>query len=161
MNDEMEKTATIEHLFIAPAPGEPRVGVECVTAVAGEGLVGDRYFGEPPHRYAATCQITLIEAEAVERVRASGRELTPAQTRRNVVTRGVELNDLVGRTFTVGEVRMRGVERCDPCSRLQKFTYRGVMRDLRDHGGLRAEILEGGEIRVGDELRVEEVPPPL
>jgi MOSC domain-containing protein YiiM len=120
--------------------------VDAATAVAGQGLVGDRYLGAPPHRYAATCQLTLIEAEAVERVR----DLTAAATRRNVLTRGVDLNALVGRVFRIGNVVLRGVERCDPCSRLQKFTYRGVMRDLRDHGGLRAEILVGGEIRVGD-----------
>ena len=141
---------TVEAIFLAPRKGAPRVAVECATAVAGQGLVGDHYLGAPPHRYAATCQLTLVEVEAVERVRATGRDLAPAGTRRNILTRGVALNDLVGHMFRIGNVVLRGVERCDPCVRLQKFTYRGVMRDLRDHGGLRAEILRGGEIRVGD-----------
>lgn len=141
---------TVEAIYVARERGEPRTPVETATAVAGEGLLGDRYLGVPPTRYAATCQLTLVEAEAVERVRATGRDFSPADTRRNVVTRGVALNDLVGRVFRIGNVLVRGVERCDPCSRLQRFTYRGVMRDLAERGGLRAEILEGGEIRVGD-----------
>lgn len=143
---------SVEAIFLAPAKGEPRVAAEHATAVAGRGLVGDHYLGAPPHRYAATCQLTLVEAEAVERARAAGRDLHPAGTRRNILTRGVELNDLVGRMFRIGNVVLRGVERCDPCVRLQKFTYPGVMRDLRDRGGLRADIVRGGEIRVGDRI---------
>lgn len=141
---------TVEAIYLARERGGPRTAVDTATAVAGEGLLGDRYLGKPPTRYAATCQLTLVEAEAVERVRATGRDLTPADTRRNVVTRGVALNDLVGHVFRIGNIVVRGVERCDPCSRLQRFTYRGIMRDLADRGGLRVEILEGGEIRVGD-----------
>lgn len=143
-------TGTVEAIYVARERGGARTPVEAATAVAGEGLLGDRYLGKPPTRYAATCQLTLVEAEAVESVRATGRDFSPADTRRNVVTRGVALNDLVGREFRIGNTLLRGVERCDPCSRLERFTYRGIMRDLADRGGLRAEILEGGEIRVGD-----------
>jgi MOSC domain-containing protein YiiM len=140
----------VEAIYVAKERGGPRTAVEAATAVAGEGLLGDRYRGLPPTRYAATCQLTLVEAEAVEHVRATGRAFSAADTRRNVVTRGIALNDLVGRVFRIGNILVRGVEPCDPCSRLQRFTYRGVMRDLADRGGLRAEILEGGEFRVGD-----------
>jgi MOSC domain-containing protein YiiM len=143
-------SGTVESIFLATARGEPRTPVECATAVAGQGLLGDRYLGAPPTRFAAVCEVTLVEAEAVEGVRATGRDFSGADTRRNIVTRGVDLNALVGQVFRIGNVVLRGVERCDPCIRLQRFTYRGVMRDLADRGGLRATILEGGEIRVGD-----------
>lgn len=143
-------SGTVEAIFLAGARGEPRTPAGSARAVAGQGLVGDRYLGKPPTRYAAVCEVTLVEMEAVEHVRATGRAFEPGDTRRNIVTRGVELNSLVGRTFRIGEVLLRGVERCDPCSRLERFTYRGAMRDLADRGGLRATVLEGGEIRVGD-----------
>jgi MOSC domain-containing protein YiiM len=148
---------SVEAIFLATERGAPRSAVDHVRAVAGRGLEGDRYFGHvrgggkrDPER-----QVTLIEAEAVDAVRATGAALAPADARRNVVTRGVRLNALVGRTFRVGEALLRGIERCDPCSRLTRLTYRGVERDLRDRGGLRAEILESGDIRVGDALEAE------
>jgi MOSC domain-containing protein YiiM len=143
---------SVEAIFLARERGAPRTAVEQVRAVAGTGLEGDRYFGHQrgggkrdPER-----QVTLIEAEAVDAVRATGAAFAPGDARRNVVTRGVRLNELVGRTFRVGGALLRGIERCDPCSRLTRLTYRGVERDLRDRGGLRAEIIEGGDIRVGD-----------
>ena len=145
---------TVEAIFLAGARGEPRTAVECATAVAGQGLLDDRYLGAPPTRYASVCEVTLVEMEAVERVQATGRDLHAQDTRRNVVTRGVDLNALVGRTFQIGGVLLRGVERCDPCSRLQRLTYHGVMRDLADRGGLRATVLEGGDFRVGDAVEV-------
>lgn len=148
---------SVEAIFLAGERGAARVAVERVRAVAGTGLEGDRYFGHrrgggkrDPER-----QVTLIEAEAVDAVRATGAALGPGDARRNVVTRGVRLNELVGRTFRVGGALLRGIERCDPCSRLTRLTYRGVERDLRDRGGLRAEILESGDIRVGDEIEAE------
>ena len=147
----------VEAIFLAGERGAPRTEVEEVRAVAGMGLEGDRYFGarrsggkRDPQR-----QVTLIEAEAVDAVRATGVEFAAGDGRRNVVTRGVSLNGLVGRTFRVGGARLRGIERCDPCSRLTRLTYRGVERDLRDRGGLRAEVLEDGDIRVGDAVAAE------
>lgn len=146
----------VEAIFLAGERGAPRTAVEAVRAVAGMGLEGDRYFGRSAAgKSEPGRQVTLIEAEAVDAVRAAGVEFAPGDGRRNVVTRGVSLNDLVGRTFRVGGARLRGVERCDPCSRLTRLTYRGVERDLRDRGGLRAEILEGGDIRVGDPVAAE------
>jgi MOSC domain-containing protein YiiM len=148
---------SVEAIFLAGERGAPRTAVEHARAVAGSGLEGDRYFGH--RRGGAKCdperQVTLIEAEAVDAVRATGAALAPGDARRNVVTRGVRLNELVGRTFRVGGALLRGIERCDPCSRLTRLTYRGVERDLRDRGGLRAQILESGEIRVGDVVEVE------
>jgi MOSC domain-containing protein YiiM len=103
--------------------------------------------------------VTLIEAEAIDAVRATRPDFAPGDARRNVVTRGVRLNELVGKTFRVGEALFHGVERCDPCKRLEKLTYRGVMRDLDARGGLRAVVLRGGALREGDTV-VEAGPAP-
>jgi MOSC domain-containing protein YiiM len=147
-------SGVVEAIFLAAGRGEPRVPVDEARAVAGAGLAGDRYLGKPGGRYASVRHVTLIEGEAVDAVRATGRPFAPADSRRNVVTWGVDLNALVGRTFRVGDAVLRGVEPCDPCSRLERLTYRGVMRDLHDRGGLRAEVLDGGDIRVGDRVEV-------
>ena len=148
---------SVEAIYLAGERGAPRTAVDRERAVAETGLEGDRYFGHPRGggRRDPERQVTLIEAEAVDAVRATGAPLAPGDARRNVVTRGVRLNELVGRTFRVGEAVLRGIERCDPCSRLTRLTYAGVERDLRDRGGLRAEILESGDIRVGDAVQAE------
>ncbi|HET7462203.1 MAG TPA: MOSC domain-containing protein [Longimicrobium sp.] len=146
---------TVEQILVAGPKGTPRAAVDHVLAVAGKGLEGDRYFGQRPGRYAADRQVTLIEAEAVEAVRGAGASFTAADARRNVVTRGVRLNELVGRAFRLGGAVLRGVELCHPCGRLASLTYRGVTRDLKMRGGLRAEVLSGGPIRVGDTLAEE------
>ncbi|HYH83459.1 MAG TPA: MOSC domain-containing protein [Longimicrobium sp.] len=147
------QSGSVEQILVAAgAKGTPRVAVERVLAVTGKGLEGDRYFGRRPGRYAADRQVTLIEAEAVDAVRAGGVPFTAVDARRNLVTRGVRLNALVGRTFRVGGAVLRGVELCHPCGHLAKLTYRGVTRDLKMRGGLRAAVLEGGEIRAGDAL---------
>jgi MOSC domain-containing protein YiiM len=145
---------TVESIFLAGERGAPRAAMEQVRAVAAMGLEGDRYFGQPRGSGKRACerQVTLIEAEAVDAVRATGVVFAPGDARRNLVTRGVRLNQLVGRTFRVGGALLRGTERCDPCSRLTRLTYVGVETDLRERGGLRAEILEGGDITVGDDV---------
>lgn len=148
---------SVEAIYLARERGTPRTAVDGVRAVAGCGLEGDRYCGDAPNgvRRDPERQVTLIEAEAIEAVRLRGVDFAPGDARRNVVTRGVRLNDLVGRTFRVGGVTLLGIERCDPCSRLARLTYPGVTRDLRDRGGLRAEVLSGGEIRIGDAVEAD------
>jgi MOSC domain-containing protein YiiM len=154
--DEVEELAgRVEEIYLAPARGRPRVRVESVRAVAGMGLEGDRNFGRkdaPGARWKAERQVTLIEGEAIDAVRGTGRDFTGAEARRNLVTRGVRLNQLVGRTFRVGGALLRGVELCHPCAHLGRLTYRDVVRDLHRRGGLRAEILEGGPISAGDDI---------
>ncbi len=151
----------VEAIYLAPGRGEPRVRVERVRAVEGKGLEGDRYFGHvrrPGGKHDPERQVTLVEAEALEAARAeAGRGIRPAESRRNVVTRGVRLNDLVGREFRVGGALLRGVELCEPCVRLARFTYREVVHDLKGRGGLRAAIVRGGEIREGDPVEAEEL----
>jgi MOSC domain-containing protein YiiM len=125
-----------------------------VRAVAGKGLEGDRYFddrGTFSDRGRTGRDLTLIEAEAIERLAGeAGIQLPPGGSRRNVVTRGVSLNDLVGKRFVVGDVECVGRLRCDPCSHLESLTAPGVLKGLADQGGLRADILSDGWITVGD-----------
>jgi MOSC domain-containing protein YiiM len=148
---------SVEGIYIAPERRAATRPVDEVQAVAGRGLEGDRYYagegtwsGErDPGR-----DITLIEAEAIEGLaRDDGIELRPGEARRNVVTRGIGLNDLVGHRFTVGSVECVGHELCDPCNHLQKMTKPGVLKGLVNRGGLRADIVTGGRITVGDQVR--------
>jgi MOSC domain-containing protein YiiM len=153
--------AVIAHIFVAAGKGERMQERERVNALAGAGLEGDRYaagkgtFSKPtPDRH-----VTLIESEALEAVqRDYGIEVTAQATRRNLVTSGAYLNHLVGRVFRVGEARLRGVELCEPCQLLEKEVgVVGARAALLHRGGLRAEILDGGSIAVGEPI--EEITP--
>lgn len=157
----MSRRGTVVSIHLAQSGGAPVKEVTEVRAVAGQGLDGDRYFSgsgtysKPRHDPAA--EATLIESEALEALkRDHGIELVPGASRRNIMTRGIALNDLVGREFTIGAVRLRGIRLCEPCAHLQKLTQAGVMRGLAHRGGLNAEILAGGVIRVGDMVEVKE-----
>ena len=131
---------------IALTPEESAVpGAVQAVEVAPGGIVGDRY--------QDAGDITLIEAEALEGLREdTGIELSHEESRRQVLTRGIELNDLVGKRFTVGSVELEGMELCEPCNHLQSLTQQGVLRGLVHRGGLRADIVSGGRIAVGDEV---------
>jgi len=135
-------TMHVEAINIGPS--EALGPVDSVTAVAGKGLVGDRHFTDNP---APGNALTLIEAEVLEDV-----GLTGAQSRRQVVVRGVRLNDLIGKRFLVGDVECLGVEICEPCRHLQTLTRPGIIKDMLHRGGLNADILSGGTISVGDQV---------
>jgi MOSC domain-containing protein YiiM len=142
----------IEAIFIAPAHGELPHAVESAVGVAGKGLEGDRNFGDDD---PDSCNITLIEAEVFESQRDEhGLDLEPANARRQVLVRGVDLGQLIGRRFTVGELECEGEERCEPCSHLVKLVGTQMVLKGLLHSGLRARILSGGTIRVGDEVRL-------
>ncbi len=135
-------------IHIAPVKGATPHPVERAEAVAGAGLRGDRHFaaGSVPERH-----LTLIESEELEQLTAEHAiELAPGESRRQLTTRGVRLNPLVGKRFRVGEVECRGIELCEPCSHLEQMTQPGIMRALAHRAGLNAEIISGGEIAVGD-----------
>lgn len=146
----------VTHMFISPAARGPMLAMDEVRAVAGRGLEGDRYFkGEGT--FSATVgrsgEITLIEMETLEALqREAGIRLLPGEPRRNLVTRGVRLNDLLGRSFCVGGVLLRGLRLCHPCDHLELLTQEGVKQALVNRGGLRAEIVRGGTIRIGDTI---------
>ena len=143
-------------IFLA-AEAEARTrSVGEVRAVSGRGLEGDRYFraaGTFSDRPGDGRDVTLIELEALEALRAERAvDLAPGESRRNLVTCGVPLNHLVGRELRVGEVVLRGTRLCEPCSHLARLTEPAVLAGLVHRGGLRADIVRGGLLRVGDPI---------
>jgi MOSC domain-containing protein YiiM len=134
----------VEGIFTGAIDEGPLEGTDEVRVKTGAGIEGDRYGDK---------DITLFEAEAIEHLKTStGIELAPSEIRRNVMTRGVSLNDLLGHRIRVGEVEAVVTELCHPCSHLQKLTQPGVLRGLVNRGGLNADVVAGGAIRVGDEV---------
>jgi len=148
---------TVESIYIASAAQGPPQSVGQATAIPGAGLEGDRYaltlgtFYKPKPDY----ELTLIEAEAIEALRRDYQvEMAAGDARRNIVTRNVPLNHLVGKEFAIGDVRIRGIRLCEPCDHLEKVTGKPVIKGLLHRGGLRAQILTPGTIRVGDAISV-------
>jgi hypothetical protein len=138
----------VEALVIAPAAEAPVVLVEEAVAVPGHGLKGDRY-AAGAGTFASGgpgSALTLVDAAVLASL---GRDV---DHRRNVVVRGIDLNALVGRDFTLGEVHCRGRRLCEPCAHLDRLNDGGVLRPLVHRGGLRADIVAGGTVRVGDPL---------
>jgi len=144
-------------IHIAGEATEPMQSVAEVRAVSGRGLEGDRYFhkrGTYSNHPGSGREVTVIEEEAIEALaREVGIELPPGASRRNIMTRGVPLNHLVGRRLRVGEVLLEGTRLCEPCSHLEGLTQAGVLAGLVHRGGLRTIIVTGGTIRVGDLVR--------
>lgn len=150
---------TIERIFISRNPGGAQQECQRIRVERERGIVGDRHFGRNDWPGQ---NLTLVEAEEIERFCAElGRPTDPALTRRNLVTRGIRLNALVGRTFTIGHVTLRGIETCEPCASLGRaladdtLPAAAVVRRWTGCGGLRATIVEGGDIAVGDLLVVD------
>jgi MOSC domain-containing protein YiiM len=145
-------------IYVAAQAAGPAQALDRVRVLAGRGLEGDRYaamtgtFSDRPGRR----DVTLIESEALEAYeRESGNKLSPAEARRNLLTQGLRLNDMVGREFQVGAVRLRGLRLSEPCTHLMRLTHPGTLRGLVHRGGLVAEVLNDGELRVGDEIKDE------
>ena len=148
---------TVVSINIAPMAEAPMQTVDAVRAIPGRGLEGDRYFDNKGRAPEERRELTLIEAEAIEALkREMDVDYALSDSRRNVVTRGVPLNHLVGKEFWVGEVKARGIMLCEPCSHLQKLTIRQVLPGLIHRAGLRAQILTEGTIRVGETIRAVE-----
>jgi MOSC domain-containing protein YiiM len=149
----------VAEIYIAPRSGEEMTLIREARAEAGRGLEGDRYFeklGTYSNIPEPGRQVTLVEMEAIEAVmRESGVYITPGDARRNLITRGVALNDLVGKQFRVGEATLVGVELCEPCAHLVSLIGKNVLRAFVHRGGIRADVVSSGMIRTGD--RVEPV----
>jgi len=145
----------VEAIYIAAKHGELPHQVDVAVAQAGRGLEGDRNFDDSD---PDSCNITLIEAEAFDDLKARhGFEITPLESRRQVLVRGVNLGEFVGRRFEVGDVECEGEERCEPCNHLATMVgTHGVLRGLL-HTGLRASVVKGGSIRAGDAVRLSAV----
>lgn len=144
-------------IYISASPSVLPHSVQRIQALAGRGLDGDRYATGCGtfSAYTGARDVTLIEAEALEQfVREYEQPLDAAQSRRNLLTRGVRLNELIGCDFFVGGVRMRGLRLCEPCTHLARLTSPPVLPGLVRRGGLYAQILEDGELTVGDAIKV-------
>lgn len=139
------------------AKGEMRA-VDRIDVLHGRGLTGDRYAelkgAFQRARIEPSQEVTLIESEAIEAAANDYQlEIEHATTRRNLLTEGVPLNHLVGAEFRVGPVVLRGVELCEPCGYLEKLTCAGIKEALLHRGGLRAQVVNGGSIQIGDAIR--------
>ena len=150
--------AIVERILIRTEPAGLSHEVPRARALEGLGLEGDRYFnGEGTffEEGKSGQALTLIEAEALEGLQAdTGIVLTAEEAGRNLVTRGVDLNALVGRRFRIGDVECVGDRLCDPCATLARRTEPGVLRGLANRGGLRADIVRGGDLVAGTKLAI-------
>lgn len=153
----MREPGHVEGIFITTEASAPMAALDAARVIAGRGIEGDRYFlgtGFYSDGHDGR-QLTLIEAEALEALPATvGVELTQLECRRNLVTRGVRLNALVGKRFMVGAIELEGIRLCPPCNHLEELTRPGMLRGLTHSGGLRAHVLNDGELRVGDAISV-------
>jgi MOSC domain-containing protein YiiM len=144
----------VEGIYVTPNRGEPTMLVEQAHVVPGKGIEGDRYFNQHETSIADSKpgrEITLIEMESIEAIcREDGVIISPDQTRRNIVTRGVSLNDLVGQLFNIGTIQLRGIRLCEPCNYLASRTDPRILHSMAHRGGLRAEIITEGIVHVND-----------
>jgi MOSC domain-containing protein YiiM len=153
--------ARVEAIHIAPRAGAPMQALEQVEAVAGHGLAGDRYlagigFYSPRPTDPGAREVTLFEAEVLDALRADhGIDLAAGEHRRNLTVRGVHLPELLGQRFLIGDVVLEGVKDCPPCEHLEGLVGKAVLQPLVDRGGLRARVVQGGTLRVGDVLTVQ------
>jgi MOSC domain-containing protein YiiM len=149
----------VEAIAIAPQAEAPMVRIDRAMARAGRGLKGDRYcdqHGTFSNVHGRGYDLTLIEAEVLDALELPAGQLAPEEARRNIVTRGIDLNALVGKPFTIGVVQCLGQRLCEPCAHLERLTAKagkpGTLRALIHKGGLRADVLSDGEIRVDDQI---------
>jgi MOSC domain-containing protein YiiM len=149
---------SVVSLHITTAEGQPMIALREAHTVPGRGIEGDRYYlgtGHFSEHHGPSYEITLIELETIDALKEEFPELanfTPGEARRNIVTYSVPLNHLVHREFRVGEVLLRGIRLCEPCLHIAQLTHHNVLTGLIHRGGLRAQILTDGMIRVGDEI---------
>jgi MOSC domain-containing protein YiiM len=145
-------------IYVAPAKGAGVMGHQKVSLRAGKGIEGDRYFSQTgknrsSYKGQPDWEITLIESEVIESFNQDqGHSFHESDFRRNLVTLGIRLNDLVGKTFTINNVSFYGVQLCEPCASLQRRLGVSILPELVGKGGLRAQILGNGVIGVGDQI---------
>ena len=152
-----ELRGTVELLAVAHAAEAPMQLVEQARALAGRGLEGDRYAAgagtfSPRGAHKPGYELTLIAAEVVEELTARDAHLEFTSTRRNVLTRGIDVNALVGRDFTIGDVRCRGLRLAEPCAHLERIAGPGLLRPLIHRGGVRVDILDDGTVQTGSTI---------
>jgi MOSC domain-containing protein YiiM len=148
-------TGHITHIFIAPSRHAEQIAVDFVQVKIGKGIVGDRFYGLK--QKGIYRNLTLIESEVIEEFnRNFGLSIDINTTRRNLVTNGIRLNELVGKTFKIGDISCRGIELCEPCGILARqlqpcsLSKADIIATFTGKGGLRAEVLSDGVVRLGD-----------
>jgi MOSC domain-containing protein YiiM len=153
--------ATVEAICIAAGDSAAMQAVAEIEAIVGIGLSGDRYaagtgfYSARPTDPGAR-EVTLFEAEVLDLLQTDhGITLRPDEHRRNLTVRGVRLSELLGQRFSVGDVVLEGVKDCPPCEHLEQLTGKRLLRPLLDRGGLRARVVVGGTLRVGDAISVQ------
>ena len=144
-------------ILVASSPSAAMEERQTARAVPGRGLEGDRYFDGigtfSPRPMKPAYELTLIEQEKIDEFSLlSGLPFTSHHARRNVVTQGIDLNSLVGKLFSIGDVTARGIKLCEPCDYLAKITFPQVLKGLVHKAGLRAQIVSGGVVHVGDQI---------
>lgn len=158
-----DNPGVLEAIFIA-AEAKPAVARTTVRAIARRGLEGDRYLVDASAQPAGsrdpdTDDLTLVEGEALDTLeRDLGIGLRAGEHRRNLVTRGVDLNSFAGKRFRIGTVECAGMELCHPCAHLQRLTAPGILKAMAGRGGLRAAIVTSGDIAVGDAIELMDEP---
>jgi MOSC domain-containing protein YiiM len=150
-------TGSVVEIWLAGAAAEPMRRVPSVEAVAGRGLAGDRYAlgGGTWAQYPdLEKQVTLIDRDDVAAVAAeTSSDLAPGDTRRNVVTTGIDLTTLVGRWFTAGDALLFGMKRCPPCTHLERLTGVKLVKAMVHRGGINAAVFAGGTISAGSQVQ--------
>jgi len=145
-------------IYVSPKAREPLHAVPSAVAVAGRGLEGDRYCtgrGALSRWWSPARAVSFIEREAIDALRQEfALDLGDGRSRRNVVTEGIGLEELKGRTFRIGTALFKGAQACQPCRYLERLTQPGVFEALKGRGGLRAEVVEGGTFAPGDAIEV-------
>lgn len=149
---------SVKEIYIAPASAQPMVAVASVRAFADRGLEGDRFYRESWNAVKRSDKaVSLIEDEVLAlAAREIAVEAIGILTRRNIVTRGVPLIELLGREFTIGNVRLRGIRLFEPCGHLVAVTkIPAIFKALEHRSGLKAAVLSDGEIQIGDSIVLE------
>jgi MOSC domain-containing protein YiiM len=156
----MANAARVEAICIATEASAPMQSLREVEALAGAGLAGDRYF-EKVGFYSSrptdpgAREVTLFASETLDYLREEhGIDLSATDHRRNLTVRGAPLADLIGRRLRIGQVVLEGVKDCPPCEHLQSLVGKPVLQPLVARGGLRARIVSGGTISVGDAIEI-------
>ncbi len=127
--------------------------VKTINVLANKGIIGDRHFQEINDPYN---QISLIESESIDNYNIKfGLNISYIDFRRNVITKGVRLNDLVGKKFKVGDVALVGIDLCRPCKHLsENLNQNNIIKEFLRNGGLRCQILSSAKINVGDQIQL-------
>lgn len=158
MSNHSHPAGHVAGIFVSSEAGAPMRVLDAAEAFAGQGLEGDRYQageGFMSQRQGGGLELTLVETEALAELSAeNGIEITPADSRRNIATRDIRLNDLVDHDFQIGDAICRGVRLCEPCARIEKLVGKPFVKPMVHRAGLRADIIRSGTIRVGDSIRV-------